>query len=184
MAKIFKLFFIGLFVIVLSGCVSQPIQKDFSFEYNWFGKMVPAPEHNEYIISVSPDGKGKLLYYADYSIKSVEEDKLWKREFTVSLEQMKQTYQEMNSRNVFNDKNLAEDKVNVRENYGDLVVQVDKVKHFININDTSDTSVKELEQIVKKVVPNNIWAEMDAKIELDKSKNNDVLDYELPELQY
>ena len=184
MAKISKFFLIFLFVTTFSGCANQLKPNDFSFEYDWFGKMVPAPEHNEYIISVDQNGKGKLLYYADYSIKSIDESKLWKREFTLTSDQMEQAYNEMKIRNIFVIENTVGKQVNVKENYGTFLVKADKINYFVKVYNSSDDNAKELEQIIKKMVPDNFWIEMDAQIKFDTSRNNDVLDYELPELEY
>ena len=183
--KTFKISTAIVLVMVVAGFLLYNTIKmpyDFVFVYEWVGKLVPAPEHYEYIISVERDGYGKLSYYADYGIGNVDESKLWQRKFNLTVDQQKQLYYEMKNSKLFTERFKNDDLANFRENYANLMASINKISYNVKIGETSDLQYKELGDIIKKVVPADVWAEMEKQHEVDISRNNDVLDYELPVL--
>jgi len=185
MVKISKLFFVVLFVVILSGCsADQAKPSDFWFEYKWTGPQVPAPEHFEYIIAVREDGKGSLSYYSDYMIETAKVDQIWKKEFVINEEEMNGLYKIMKSTNIFKPENMEEESVNFRDGYGTLWAHSDDTSYFVKIHNDSEPILLDLEREVKNVVPDIIWQEMENEHQKRLNSNPDFLDYELPELQY
>lgn len=184
MTKFNKLLFVFLLVLFLTGCSSQSNSNDFWFDYKWMGPQVPAPEHYEYNIFVREDGEGSLSYYPDYMMETVSEDKLWKRDFVVSQSDMDSLYQVMKDSNVFTEKYSIEESVNFREGYGTLSANDKTGSYFVKIHKDLEVVLLSLEDKIKNIIPEEIWQEMKLEHDLDLQSNPDILDYDLPELQY
>ncbi len=184
MSKISKLFFVFLLGVFLTGCTSVSNLNNFWFDYKWTGPQVPAPEHYEYNIFVREDGQGSLSYYPDYMMETVSEDKLWKRDFVVNQLSMDSLYQAMKDSNVFTQENLIEESVNFREGYGTLSA-IDKTgSYFVKIHKDSGEILIGLENKIKDVIPEEVWQEMEMEHDLDLQSNPDILDYDLPDIEF
>jgi hypothetical protein len=107
---------------------------------------------------------------------------LWQRKFILTADQQKQLYYEMKNRNLFTEGFKNDDLANFRENYANLMASINKISYNVKIGETTDLQYRELGDMIKKVVPADVWAEMEKQHEVDTSRNNDVLDYELPVL--
>lgn len=172
-------------VLVIAGFLlfnATKMPSDFGFVYEHIGKLVPAPEHYEYIISVERDGYGKLSYYADYGIDKMDASKLWQRKFNLTTDQQKELYYAMKDRKLFTESFKSDDSTNFKENYANLMAYINQISYKVRIGEATDLKYKELEDIITKVVPADIWAKMEQQHKADVSRNNDVLDYELPVL--
>ena len=184
MQKKYKILSLLILAIFIGGCSWPWLPRDFSFQYKWSGKVVPAPEHQEYLIKVDQNGQGKVLYYADYLIESVPENKLWQRQFTVGKDQMKNIYQLLKDKQVLEEKNIKEQVVSSRyqSEFAELWVKANKTSYFEKFVSGTEPGLKNLETTLKNLVPGNIWQEMEQQKQLDISNNSDVLDYQLPEI--
>lgn len=184
MSKIHKIFLVFLLGLSMTGCGLQNKPEDFWFEYKWTGPQVPAPEHQEYIIKVDKTGEGKLFFYPDYMIETVDEAKLWQRDFLVDQVKMSELHLLFKDNGVFEPENMEEETVNFREGYGTLWANDKTGGYFIKITGTSEENLVNMTNQIKSLVPANFWQEMEAEKQMIIRRNPDILDYELPELEY
>lgn len=161
-----KILFSVLFVGVLLGvgCKKEigPTPQDFSFRYHWVGGTVPPPNHYEYVLEMSSDGKVKVTYYFGYG-EDKDTQVLTKELPVVNEGERKLLYQQLVDTKLFKNKELKGRQGNetVGGGYSWLDIQSNGKTYKIGSNVVETAEIKYFYERIQQLIPGSVYQEVE-----------------------